>query len=218
MHKPSHAVRRCQHIKVNGEQCGSPALKGRRLCFFHNRWRETRIPFNKEGSLHFLDTFDLPALEDAESVQVAIMQVLRLIIAKHIDPKTAGLLLYGLQTASINLRHTTLNPEPEKVVIQPSKVRSIGLRENAWTPPTPPVEEMSREEREKLAAAVIEGAENGQIDGMQAIRMWARISGWDKDENVLRDMEPYKGPLESETPGTLFEALGRGPEPIATSG
>jgi len=197
----SLAIRRCQHIKVNGEQCGSPALKGRRLCFFHNRWREARIEFNKAGSFHYLETFDLPMIEDAESIQVAIMQVLRLIIAKHVDPKTAGLLLYGLQTASINLRHATLNPEPEKVVIEPSKVRSIGLRENAWTAPTPPIEEMSQEERDRLAAAVIEGANQGKIDGMQAIKMWARVSGWDKDPNLLGNMEPDEDPPEDETPG-----------------
>ena len=30
-------ILRCQHIKMNGVQCGSPALYRRRQCFFHER-------------------------------------------------------------------------------------------------------------------------------------------------------------------------------------
>ena len=32
-------IRRCQHIKVNGTQCGSPALREEKCCYFHMRWR-----------------------------------------------------------------------------------------------------------------------------------------------------------------------------------
>jgi hypothetical protein len=145
-------IRRCQHIKINGTQCGSPALRGHRLCFFHNRWRETRIPFNKQGSLHFFDSFDLPMLEDAESIQVAIMQVLRLVIAKHIDGKTAGLLLYGLQTASFNLKHTQLTPFEQDVVIDRRSVAHTALGSYAWYPeqfqPPPPAAEQPEADAE----------------------------------------------------------------------
>lgn len=126
-------VPRCHHIKINGVQCNSPALHGRRLCFFHSRWRETRIPFNKEGALHWIDAFELPMLEDAESVQVAIHQVLRMIIAKHIDHKTAGLLLYGLQTASSNLKQTKFDPLfKDEIVIDPATVGRNPLDGKAW--------------------------------------------------------------------------------------
>ena len=88
--------------------------------FFHNRWRETRIDFNKAGSAYFTEAFALPVLEDANSIQVTIMQVLRLIIAKHLDSKTAGLLLDGLQTASLNLKDTRFEPyNQQDVVIEP---------------------------------------------------------------------------------------------------
>ena len=33
---------RCQHIKVNGTQCGSPALRRNRFCFFHKRFQDQR--------------------------------------------------------------------------------------------------------------------------------------------------------------------------------
>ena len=206
----AHVIRRCQHIKVNGEQCGSPALTRNRFCYFHNRWRAQEMDFAGAKPLQRIATITFPVLEDANSIQVALMQIMQLLLTQEIDPKVAGLLLYGLQTASANLRQATLNPRPEKVVIQPGKVRSTKIGENAWIPPVPPVEEMSPEERDKLVAAVMEGARNGEIDGMQAIKMWAQISGWDKDPNILRDMKQYEGPPESETPDSLFEALAGG--------
>jgi hypothetical protein len=129
------SIARCQHIKVNGTQCGSPSLKSRRLCFFHNRWRETRIDFNKAGSAYFVESFALPVLEDANSIQVTITQVLRLIIAKHLDSKTAGLLLYGLQTASLNLKSAQFEPyNHQNVVIEPRSVADNRLGECAWDP------------------------------------------------------------------------------------
>jgi hypothetical protein len=30
-------VRHCTHIKVTGQQCGSPALRGEFFCYFHTR-------------------------------------------------------------------------------------------------------------------------------------------------------------------------------------
>src|SRR5580658_6251886 len=38
MHKPLPAhpnVRRCTHIKVNGQRCGSPSLRREFFCYFH---------------------------------------------------------------------------------------------------------------------------------------------------------------------------------------
>src|SRR5271170_8119631 len=120
---------------VNGTQCGSPALKSRRLCFFHNRWREARIEFCQSGApVRAITSIDLPVLEDANSVQVALMQVLRLILAKQLDPKTAGLLLYGLQTASLNLSRTRFEPTQRDVVIEPRRVADNCLGEHAWHP------------------------------------------------------------------------------------
>jgi hypothetical protein len=29
------SVARCRHIKVNGTQCGSPALRAEKYCYFH---------------------------------------------------------------------------------------------------------------------------------------------------------------------------------------
>ncbi len=124
-------IPRCTHLKTNGTQCGSPALRGRRFCFFHKNWQGQRIQLN--AKLPDNSTFTLPVLEDADSVQVALMQVMRLILSGQLEPKMAGLLLYALQTASLNLRHTELEPRPRrKVVIDPSSVADNNLDDDLW--------------------------------------------------------------------------------------
>jgi hypothetical protein len=119
------------HIKTNGTQCGSPALRGRRFCFFHKNWQGQRIQLNAQPATPL--SFTMPVLEDADSVQVALMQVMRLILARQLDPKIAGLLLYALQTASLNLRQMKLEPvHLESVVIDPRAVADNGVGDDAW--------------------------------------------------------------------------------------
>jgi hypothetical protein len=126
------SISRCNHLKVNGTQCGSPALRGGRLCFFHNNWHDRRIQLNRIPDQNDA-VFNLPVLEDANSIQVALMQVMRLILSHAIDSKSAGLLLYALQTASLNLHHTDLEPaRRERVVIDPTSVHETPLGECLW--------------------------------------------------------------------------------------
>ncbi len=126
-------IARCQHLKVNGTQCGSPALRKQRFCFFHKVWRQKRLQINtnlrrEQGAVI------LPVLEDANSIQVSLMQVMRLLISAQIDHRTAGLLLYALQTASANLARTTFEPElPTRVVIDRAVVSRRPLGATAWS-------------------------------------------------------------------------------------
>jgi hypothetical protein len=124
------SIHRCEHIKVNGTQCGSPAIRKNSFCYFHGRWREQHITFATTAKT--VPAIDLPVLEDANSIQVAIMQVLNLLLTGHIEHKAAALLLYGLQTASSNLRHTQFEPYPRKVVINPATVGQTHLGEDVW--------------------------------------------------------------------------------------
>jgi hypothetical protein len=125
-------IPRCIHIKTNGTQCGSPALRGRRFCFFHKNWQGQRIALNVLPAAPL--SFTMPVREDADSVQVALTQVMRLILAGQLDPKIAGLLLYALQTASANLRQMKLEPyKLEKIVIDPRSVADNGLGDDAWS-------------------------------------------------------------------------------------
>ena len=128
-------IPRCQHIKTNGTQCGSPALRNKRFCYFHNRWRATRLDLNRAGALRVTTAVELPVLEDADSIQVALMQIMRLILCRQLDHKTGYLLLYGLQTASSNLGRIDFEHRRKtNVVIDPRRVRENGVGQEAWSP------------------------------------------------------------------------------------
>jgi hypothetical protein len=124
-------IRRCQHIKVNGTQCGSPALREAKYCFFHMGWsqknREINMNLNERG------TITLPTLEDANSVQIGLSEVMRLIVTNQIDYRAAALLLYALQTASSNLKRISFEPEPTCVVIDCETVERRPIGASAWS-------------------------------------------------------------------------------------
>jgi hypothetical protein len=124
-------VPRCQHVKMNGTQCGSPALRRRRHCFFHERIRRERAKIAADMSAQRL--FDLPLLEDANAVQMALMKVIQMLGAGRLDHKTAGLMLYALQTASVNLRNATFEvDDATDVVIDPHDVHRTSLGGPQW--------------------------------------------------------------------------------------
>ncbi len=124
---------RCQHIKVNGTQCGSPALRRNRFCYFHKRHHEEHIALHSDRARRRSNVaIDLPVLEDANSIQVSLMQIMRLLVAGQIDGKIAGLLLYALQTASANLQHTRFEPYLHDVILDPAAVGETLLGEHIW--------------------------------------------------------------------------------------
>ena len=110
---------RCQHLKTNGTQCGSPALHRNRFCYFHKRYQDERIRLNTDRRRRGTATFFLPVLEDANSIQMSLMQIMRLLLTGQIEHKTASLLLYALQTASTNLRQTDFKPFVHEVILDP---------------------------------------------------------------------------------------------------
>src|SRR5205807_5096742 len=124
-------VPRCQHVKVNGTQCGSPALRLRRLCFFHNNIRREHKKNRADETAKRL--FELPLLEDANSVQTALMKVIQMLGSGGLDHKTAGLMLYALQTASSNLRHVDFEAaEVTNVVIDRDDVHRTSIDGPQW--------------------------------------------------------------------------------------
>src|SRR5258708_22505141 len=127
---------RCQHIKV-GTQCGCPALRRNKLCYFHKRHHDERIQLNldrvKDDRARLRPaTLELPVLEDANSIQVSLMQIMRLVAAGRIELKAAGLMLYALQTASSNLSRTSFEPHMHNVVLDPRAVDETPLGASIW--------------------------------------------------------------------------------------
>ena len=168
-----HSISRCQHIKVNGTQCGSPALRRHRLCYFHKSWQGARIALGANRARRARAVFDLPLLEDANSIQLALMQVMRLILSGQLDGKTAGLLLYALQTASSNLARTNFEPTIKtRVVIDPRTVDQTPLGEDPWRREDYEEEEYEEaDEQKENDEAVAPGEESPeeQIPQIQAV-------------------------------------------------
>ncbi|MGA6984854.1 MAG: hypothetical protein WBZ01_02265 [Terriglobales bacterium] len=130
----SLAAARCRHIKVSGIQCGSPALRKKDFCFYHQQNRPIAVECYSEGK-YATGEIALPVFEDAHSVQAVIRQVVQMVLQKRIERKTASLLLYALQIASSNLKRMELEkPQPEQVVTDPE---TIGLETVSQTPLDP---------------------------------------------------------------------------------
>lgn len=108
---------RCQHIKTNGTQCGSPALKDNQFCYYHQHCRTITLDYRGGYRDFSVSEIHLPAFEDAQSILFTLRQVTELILRHKLDFKEAGLLLYALQIASSNLKRLELEaPKAEEVV------------------------------------------------------------------------------------------------------
>ena len=115
--------------------------------------------------------FSIGLLEDANSVQVAVMQVLQILGSGQMDAKTAGLMLYGLQTASANLKNVKFEAEKvTDVVIDCNSVGQTCINGPQWfagdfaeqDQPEPveedEMEEMAKAESEEVLGEVGQGA------------------------------------------------------------
>jgi hypothetical protein len=122
-------VRRCQHIKGNGTQCGSPALRKEKFCYYHHQCPPVKIAIDGKNEIL------LPTFDDASSIQIALRRVTQLLLEKKIEAKSAGLMLYALQIASSNLKQISMDkPRPTQVVVEPAKVGKTLLGMTPWAP------------------------------------------------------------------------------------
>jgi hypothetical protein len=129
---PSFNAPVCRHIKTNGTQCGSPALKENDFCFFHDQCRT--VTFNYRGMYkdYTASEFHLPAFEDVHSVQFTLRQVTELILRHKVNEKEAGLLLYAMQIASCNLnRLEREDPKPEDIASDAKVAHAVETPEDA---------------------------------------------------------------------------------------
>ncbi len=113
----------CNHVRTNGTVCQSPALRESDFCYFHQRERQrqhnlrqartvklsTKVPDRDDMDAEILESLALPVLEDAAAIQVAASALIRAVTSNHITERRAGLALYGLQIAALNLPRVRLN-------------------------------------------------------------------------------------------------------------
>jgi hypothetical protein len=109
----SNQKKNCSHVLSNGQICNAVPMRDSNYCYWHHkararRRRSERIggPINMEANTGL----DLPLLEDANAIQIAIQEIMHAILDRRIDAKRAGLLLYSLQLASSNIHN--LQPLP----------------------------------------------------------------------------------------------------------
>ncbi len=74
----------CQQIKADGERCGSPAVRGQRLCYHHGRVRPPArmLP---------------PGMPDVRDERALLHWIMRSLLRRELDVDTAGKLIYGIQ-------------------------------------------------------------------------------------------------------------------------
>jgi hypothetical protein len=127
-------IRRCRHLKTNGTQCGSPALKGKELCFYHEQNQPRAVELYMDGERYSDGSLVLPVFEDAHAIQTVIRQVVQLMLTRRIERKDAGLLLYAMQIASGNLKLMQAEKaKPTQVVVEPDKATETPLGMTPWS-------------------------------------------------------------------------------------
>jgi hypothetical protein len=85
-------------------------MRGEQFCYFHQRMiRGVRTP--PQSRLH-----PIALIEDEESIQVALMEVINALMRNTIDPKRASLILRALNIASRNIRRMKFGIHDNKIV------------------------------------------------------------------------------------------------------
>src|SRR3954463_6003406 len=84
-------IAQCEHVRLSGQRCGSPAPRGEPRRYFHNTARNP-------------DSGGIPLPEFAASIQLGLSRVIRNLEAEPACSKNYALMLYALQTASANLK------------------------------------------------------------------------------------------------------------------
>ena len=92
--KLANRAPRCSYLKSNGKPCRAPAMGNRQFCVFH-----TRSIDNQESS-----RIKVEVLENRESLQLTVKQIMEQIVSGRIEPQHASLLLRAVQIANSTLK------------------------------------------------------------------------------------------------------------------
>ncbi len=203
-------IRRCRHVKTNGTQCGSPALKGKERCFYHEQNQPQEVELYIDGERYSDASIVLPVFEDAHSIQAVIRQVVQLMLARRIERKDAGLLLYALQIASGNLK--TMQAEkakPTQVVVEPDKAAETPLGMTPWSA-TGQGHDPEEAEEEETEAQNSPAPPPSPEEFYAAMSVDERIAMRKKfEEKGLVGPEEFQDYLWNDAPDPFLLALGR---------
>ncbi|MBZ5509163.1 MAG: hypothetical protein LAO78_27195 [Acidobacteriia bacterium] len=93
---------RCEYPRSGGRPCRAPKVRGQKYCCMHVAMEAVRPT-----------KFSLPALDDANSIQVALNKTAQGLVDGTLEEKVATKLAYVLQVAMSNV--DKVNFEPEEV-------------------------------------------------------------------------------------------------------
>ena len=112
----------CTHIKVTGVPCGSPALRGEEFCYFHQRMlRGIKVASSRVSYAALL--------EDEESIQASLMEIVNALLRGTIELKRAELILRALNTAVRNIRRAKFGQDTNKMVREVPTVPDPGFED-----------------------------------------------------------------------------------------
>jgi hypothetical protein len=98
---------RCEHQKSNGQMCRAPKMRGQKYCCMHLAMEAARPT-----------KFSLPALDDANAIQVAITKGAQGLVDGTLEEKRATRLAYYLQLAMSNVGRVNFEPEEVNEEVQ----------------------------------------------------------------------------------------------------
>ena len=100
------SVRLCGHLKEDGMPCGSPAIRGQRLCYFHHREQQYLLKFARDRRHAVVCDWKLPPLHTLAEIQKALHRILNELWNGRLAVERAGSLLNATQEAAIPFRTT----------------------------------------------------------------------------------------------------------------
>lgn len=93
---------RCEYQRSGGRLCRAPKMRGQKYCCMHLAMEAARPT-----------KFSLPALDDANAIQVALTRTAQGLVDGTLDEKQATKLAYVLQVAMSNVGNVDFEPEEE---------------------------------------------------------------------------------------------------------
>ena len=94
----------CGHRKPDGVLCGSPALRGQKFCYFHQRQQSSRQRVVQDRRRADTLRLHFPPIKTLTDVQIALWKVMISLTDDRMDPHRASALLFALQQVTMHLR------------------------------------------------------------------------------------------------------------------
>ncbi len=101
----------CNFPKADGSPCSSPALTGKKLCFYHHR---DRIRLQNIGSaVRRADVLGpkLPPMRSLYDIRAALNEVVQALAAGTVSEQRAGRVLFDIQQVTVALSQANKSPE-----------------------------------------------------------------------------------------------------------